>query len=60
MKFSKEFLERTVQVWQPYLKEPLSLDDAEEIANNAVGFYTFIAELDQKYSPSKNPAISNS
>ena len=49
MKFSKEFLERTVQVWQPYLKEPLSLDDAEEIANNAVGFYTFIAELDQKF-----------
>ena len=38
-KYSKEFLDYTIQVWQPLSKEPLTYVDAEEIIDNAAGFY---------------------
>ncbi len=34
-----DFLVRTIEIWQPLSKTPLSLDDAREIAENTVGFY---------------------
>ena len=34
-----EFLKRTVETWQPLSEVPLTLDDAREIIENAVGFY---------------------
>ena len=38
-KYSKEFLDETIRVWRPFSKEPLTYADAEEIIENAVGFY---------------------
>ncbi len=56
MKYSKEDLEETIRVWQPYAKRNLSLTDAEEITSNAVNLYKYLAELDRKYNSAKNPA----
>ena len=48
-KYSKELLEKTIQVWQAHSPEPLSLDDAKEILDNAIGLYSYLFELKQKY-----------
>jgi len=47
--FSKEFLEKTIKVWQPYSENPLTLEDAREITENAVNLCSFLFELEQKY-----------
>ncbi len=47
--YSNEFLEKTIKVWQPYSKAPLSLEDAKEITDNVVALYTFLSELEKKY-----------
>jgi len=47
--FSKEFLEKTIKVWQPYSEAPLSLEDAREIAENVTGLYKLLFELEAKY-----------
>ena len=47
--FSREFLEKTIRVWQPYSKAPLSLEDAREIAENVIGLYKLLFELEKKY-----------
>lgn len=48
-KYSKELLEKTIKVWQPHSPEPLSLDDAQEILDNAIGLYSYLFELKRKY-----------
>ncbi len=48
-KYSKELLEKTIKVWQPHSPEPLTLDDAQEIINNAISLYSYLFELKQKY-----------
>ena len=40
--YSKEFLERTIQVWQPYTPTPLSLEDGREICDNLCGFFSVL------------------
>ena len=47
--YSKEFLERTINIWQPYSKELLTLEDAREIATNAANLFEYLIELDNKY-----------
>ena len=47
--FSKAFLEKTIQVWQPYSPAPLSLEDAREIAENMTGLFCLLVELEKKY-----------
>jgi len=47
--FSKEFLEKTVKVWQPYSPTPLSIEDAREIADSVIGLYKLLFELEGKY-----------
>lgn len=49
MTYSKEFLEETIKLWQPYLKEKLTLEDAREMTENAVAYIKLLIELDQKY-----------
>lgn len=49
-KFSKQFLEKTIKVWQSYSDQPFTLEDAREIAENMTGLYSFLAELEKKYS----------
>lgn len=48
VKFSKEYLEKTIKVWQQYYNTPLSLEDAREIAENMIGLCSFLFELEQK------------
>jgi len=47
--YSKEFLEKTIKVWQPHSEAPLSLEDAREITENMAGFFSFLIELGKKY-----------
>jgi len=47
--YSKEFLEKTIQAWQPYSPTPLSLENAREIAENVTALLCLLAELEKKY-----------
>ena len=47
--YSKEFLEKTIKVWQPYTPTPLTSEDAREIAENMTELFKFLFELDEKY-----------
>ena len=47
--YSKEFIEKTIEVWQPYSPEPLTEEDAREIAGNMAELFCLLDELDQKY-----------
>ena len=49
MSYSKAFLEKTIQVWQPRNKEKLTLEDAREICENSCAFVRLLDKLDQKY-----------
>ncbi len=48
-KYPKEYLEKTIRLWQPYSPEPLTLEDAQEIADNVIGLYSYLIELKQKH-----------
>lgn len=47
--YSKEFIQKTIDVWQPYSKNNLTEEDAREIADNMVNLFEFLVELDKKY-----------
>ena len=47
-KYSQEFLKKTVKVWQGYFASPLSLEDAEAIADNFIDLIKLLAELERK------------
>lgn len=47
-KYSKEFLEKTIKVWQPYCTTPLSLNDAREITENMTALFNFLIDNDGK------------
>ena len=51
-KYSKDFISKTIQVWQPYSPIPLSLKDAREITENMTALFNFLI------SEEKNPAIT--
>jgi len=40
--YSKEFLDKTIKVWQPYFSTPLSLSDAREITENMTALFNFL------------------
>ncbi len=46
--FSKEFLELTIQEWQPHSQERLTLEDAAEIAENMLGLLKVLHRIDQR------------
>ena len=46
--FSKNYLEKTIELWQPFYQEPLNTDDALEIATNAVSFLEVISKWVQE------------
>jgi hypothetical protein len=50
MTYSDEFLEKTLKVWQPYSKEPLTKEDAREICVNMSSLAKLLIELDKKYN----------
>jgi len=45
--YSKEFIQKTIEVWQPYSKDKLTEEDAAEIADNMIGLIEILAELDK-------------
>jgi len=47
-KYSKDFLERTIEVWQPYCSTPLSSNDAREITENMTALFNFLIDNDGK------------
>ena len=46
--YSKEFLNKTIQVWQPYSPTPLSLNDAREITDNMTSLFNLLMKIDEK------------
>lgn len=40
-----EFLDYTIRTFQPYYDRILTREDAREIANNAVGFFTTLIDF---------------
>jgi flagellin-specific chaperone FliS len=53
-KYSIEFLNKTIEVWQPYASTPLSLDDAREISQNMTALFNFLISKEKE---SKNTDI---
>jgi hypothetical protein len=47
-RYSKEFLEETIQVWQPLSEEKLTEEDAREIVENLTGFFSLLRQWEQK------------
>ena len=47
-KYSQEFLDKTIEVWQPYCPTPLSLNDAREITKNMTALFSFLINNDEK------------
>ncbi len=46
--YSKGFLEKTINTWQRYYQAPLTQEDAREIADNMIGLFSLLTELEQK------------
>ncbi len=47
-KYPKEFLNKTVEVWQPYSPTPLSLNDAREITDNMTALFNFLISKEKE------------
>ncbi len=50
---NKEFLQKTIDFWQPYSEEKLTEEDAREIIGNLTGFFNLLHELNMKYNRGK-------
>ena len=58
-KYSKEFLNKTIEVWQTYSPTPLSLNNAREITENITALFNFLISEEKKpESKSINKNIS--
>ena len=47
-KYSRKFLEKTLEVWQPYFPVPLTLRDAREITENMTALFNFLIAHEDK------------
>lgn len=45
---SKEFLEKTVKIWQPHSPVSLSSKSAREIVDNMTGLFSLLLKWEQK------------
>jgi len=52
-KYSKEFLDKTIKVWQPYFPVPLTLSDAREITENMTALFNFLITHEDKSEETK-------
>ena len=52
-KYSKDFLHRTIKVWQPYFPAPLTMRDAREITDNMTALFNFLIRHDKKSDGNK-------
>jgi hypothetical protein len=39
-----DYLDQTIEVWQPYAEQPLTREDAREIAHNVIGFFQILRQ----------------
>ena len=51
--YSEQFLKETIRIWQPHYPEPLTLEDAREIADNTAELFLYLKALEEKYEPEK-------
>jgi len=49
MKYTDEYLQEIIAEYQQFSKEPLTLADAEEVANNTVALFKCLKRLHQKH-----------
>jgi hypothetical protein len=54
--YPKEFLNKTIKVWQPYSSKALTLIDAIEITANMTTLFNFLIASDKK---SKDKSINH-
>ncbi len=47
-KYSKEFINKTIQIWQPYSDIPLLSNDAIEITENITALFNFLITEEKK------------
>ena len=52
-KYSKDFLDRTIEVWQPYFSAPLTMRDAREITENMTALFNFLIKHDRRSDRNK-------
>ena len=52
-KYSKDFLDRTIKIWQPYFPDPLTMRDAREIADNMTALFNFLIRHEKKSDGNK-------
>jgi hypothetical protein len=57
-KYNKEFLEKTIRVWQPLSEEKLNEEDAREIVENLTGFFSLLGEWERKHAKEEEKAQS--
>ncbi len=57
--YSKDFLNKTIKVWQPYSPTPISLNDAREIADNMTALFNLLINNDRKLKGIKNDFFQN-
>jgi hypothetical protein len=58
-KWSKEFLEHTVQVWQTLSSISLTLEDARDLAENMTELFSLLKELHMKYEQDSTNTLCN-
>jgi hypothetical protein len=51
-----DFLDQTIEVWQPYSDRPLTREDAREIAHNVMGFVRVLREWAEEEQRSNTSA----
>ena len=49
-KYSAEFLREIIDTWQPSAETPITISDADEIADNTLNLLSFLDELNIKYA----------
>ena len=54
--WDEAFLRRTIEEWQPCAKEPLTLQDAQEIAENVAGLLQALLKVERRIRRAPAPA----
>ena len=54
--WDEAFLKRTIDEWQPCNKEPLTLQDAQEIADNVAGLFQVLLKVERRIRRAPEPA----
>lgn len=51
-----DFLDRTIEVWQPYSAKKLTREDAREITHNVMGFIRLLREWSEDERRASTPS----